>query len=85
MAQTSEIDEPKYAIAVTFSWKTKQDNNDTHCSMVRSLKAPLNIISVNNSSSPLCGNAKCIIINLNDNSHTFENKYIEGYLTTHVN
>ena len=34
----------------TFTWKTKHDNNDTHCSMMRSLKAPLNAISISSSS-----------------------------------
>lgn len=46
---------------ITFSWKTKQDSSDTHCSIVRSLKAPLNIISVSSSSSPLCGMGKCVL------------------------
>lgn len=38
---------------LTFSWKTKQLSNATHCCGVRSLKAPLNIISVRSSSSAL--------------------------------
>ena len=37
----------------TLSWNTKQDSNATHCCTDRSLKAPLNIISVRSSSSPL--------------------------------
>lgn len=37
----------------TFSWKTKQDSRAVACSTVRSLKRPLNIISVSRSSSPL--------------------------------
>lgn len=37
----------------TFSWNTKQLRSATHCCDVRSLNAPLNIISVNSSSSAL--------------------------------
>lgn len=41
------------AFVRTFSWKTKQDSRAVACSTVRSLKRPLNTISVSRSSSAL--------------------------------
>ena len=41
------------AFVRTFSWKTKQDSRAVACSAVRSLKRPLNTISVSRSSSAL--------------------------------
>lgn len=47
------INKAYYIYKLTFSWNTKQLNSAVACSAERSLKSPLNIISVRRSSSAL--------------------------------